>query len=178
MYRLLLAAIAMTAIYTGAARAQQCNIAEEKKRIIRTALCGDVAPEKEYKFAGSGCVLKSAQQRMADTALQIHAYQKCGEPLFAIRLGEATIKAMQFVQTLAVCSGERINIDQVFEQALKDAPVRYASLQCTALKDQLERRKPIFEQLIQQANDPSTVESIYVKLGVTVDASGNVSEKK
>jgi hypothetical protein len=178
MYRLLLAAIAMTVIYTGAAHAQQCNIAEEKKRIIRTALCGDTAPEKEYKFTGSGCVLKSAQQRMADSALQVYLYQKCGDPLFAIRLGAALIKGTQFVQTLAACSRERIEINKIFEQELKNAQVRYSSMECTAVKDRLEKRKPVFEELIQLADDPSTVANIYQKLGITVDANGNISEKK
>jgi hypothetical protein len=178
MHRLVLVVLSLVVASTSVANSQQCNIAEEKKRLIATVLCGDAAPEREYKFSGSGCVFKSTQQRMADSALQIYAYQKCGEPLFAIRLGEATIKATQFVQTLAVCGGERIDINQILEQALKDVQVRYASLQCAAVKDQLEKRKPVFEQLIQQANDPSTVETIYQKLGITVDRNGDVKDKQ
>ena len=95
-----------------------CEIDEQKKRNINAILCGQSAPESDYRFSGPNCVVNSFRKRLEDTAIQIHAYRLCGEREFSDRLKEANLKAMKFMETLSVCISERVDLAKMMEDSL------------------------------------------------------------
>ncbi len=164
----------------GAAAAQsgpRCDVSNETKNLIVSALCGAAAKEREYKIEGPNCIQESTRVRFLDSATQIVAYRKCGDSLFSDRLKDATVKAARFIQVLANCSNERLDVQRMMDQAVANIEAKAGTLQCTPdMQQLLARKKPEFETLIRQSNDTAMQERIFSKLKIAVDAAGNVTQ--
>jgi len=157
---------------------KNCNLTDEKKRLITATLCGQAAPENEYHFFGEGCARKSIKKRLEDSAIQIVMYEKCGDKAFADRLADANLRAMAFMQELLPCTGENFEIDDIMQTQLVSVRKRASSVACTnELERQLEQRRPFFEQMIRLSHDASTKENIYRKLQVRIAPDGSVVER-
>ena len=157
---------------------KSCNIDKEKKQLIVNVLCGQMAPEPEYHFAGADCVVRSARARAQDTAVQIAGYQMCGDVSFALQLKNASVKAMDFVEALSVCTSEKPNLSQIMEIAVNEMNQRIVGVGCTPdLRALFAQRRPAFEKMMSLANGTDTTSALLAKIGVTLDADGNVRDK-
>jgi hypothetical protein len=155
-----------------------CSITEEKKQAIHALLCGQFAAELEYKFEGPNCVEKAARKRAEDSAIQVHAYKKCDDQDFSDRLRQAILNSVGFIQVLSTCTEEKIDMDKIMDDAMKEVEGRISDERCDdALRLTLKARRSFFENILRQAEDPSIAEAIYDKLGLTVDQAGNVRDK-
>jgi hypothetical protein len=98
-----------------------------------------------------------------------------GDSAFANQMKEANLKVMKFVETLSVCTSERPDLAKIMEDAITQTAQRMAGASCTPdLRALLVQRRPEFEGIISFANRPDTMSALFAKLGVTVDADGNV----
>jgi hypothetical protein len=155
-----------------------CEIDEDKKRTISAVLCGQAAPEVEYRFSGPGCLVKSISKRLDDSAIQIHAFRICGEPDFSERLKEANLRAVKFMETLSTCTPEKPDIRKIMENAIINIARRVTGESCTYdLRARLSQRRPYFEKMIDLSKDTNAPAAIFEKLGVEVDGAGNIREK-
>lgn len=180
MSRTIVACLALCVLTAEAAQAQpSCSLPEEKKRFMLAGLCGAAATEQEYKFSGPNCIVNSTSKRLEDSAIQIISYRMCGDDEFSARLREATLKSVQFIQALATCSSERIDVRAIMDRAIEVTEKRAMAIRCDAdMRKKLADRKPAFERMMVMANDPRTVPLIYEKLGIAVDSAGNITEKR
>lgn len=155
-----------------------CRIDEDIRRIISSTLCGQAAPEREYRFFGDNCARKSIEARLRDTAAQIVLFEKCGDREFANRLASASIMAMDFMQELLPCTGENFDIQRILDEAVSDVNDELMNERCTAsTRMRLNDRRPAFEQMIDMANGSEMKERIYRKLGVEISPEGSVIKR-
>jgi hypothetical protein len=174
-----LAIVAFSLIAASQIQAQpQCSISDEKKRLIMSGLCGDMAKESDYKFSGPNCVANSVRKRFQDSAAQIIAYRTCGDEPFSVRLKFGTLRAAHFIQILSACSQEKIDVEKIMDEAMAYAQQHISSLRCEDVRRMLADRKSSFEQMMQQAHDPTVEQNVYDKIGISVDGAGNVTDKK
>ena len=155
-----------------------CEIDENKKRAIYELLCGQMAAEADYRFSGSGCFAKSMGKRLDDSAIHILAHRLCGEGELSERIKEANLKAMKFMETLSVCTPERVDLKQLMEEALKRTAQRAAGRNCTTdLRANLVQRRTFFEKMIGLANDQNFLPAMLEKMGLRLDGDGSIRER-
>ena len=155
-----------------------CSISEDKKQLIYSVLCGQAAPESEYRFSGANCASNSIKRRMDDSAIQVVGYSLCGDKYFSQQLQDGNIRASSFMQILSVCTPEKIDIYDIFENSLREARLQANRFACTSdLRQRLEQRRPYFATMIEQSKSPILIETIFGRLGIKVDAQGNISER-
>ena len=157
-----------------------CNIAPEKKVLIGKFLCGEFSSgaDEAYKFSGPNCVANSISKRLEDSAVQVQLYRLCGDTEFANRLAASGPKTFQFLQTLSVCTDERISVKDIFDDRMAYVSTRLAGELCTDhIGQELNDKRQILEGQLQLSEQPNINETIYHRLGIAVDGAGNVFEK-
>jgi hypothetical protein len=167
----------VVAVTTGIA-APTCEIAPQKKQLIESLLCGQNAPEEEYRQSGAGCFRRSVEKRLEDSAIQIHIFSLCGELEFAKSIQQATVDAMKFMEMFAPCVTEKVDIKAVMDERTTFVQRKAAGLTCTSdMRAMLERRKPAFDALIAQSKDMTLFQKILDNLEMTIDAQGNLFDR-
>lgn len=155
-----------------------CEITQNKKDLIYSTLCGQAAQETVYRFSGVNCAKNSIKRRMDDSAIQVLAYEMCGDRNFSEQLRSANIRAVAFMQTLSVCTPELIDVSKIFDEALRDMRTKAGRMPCTMdLRQTLEQRRPYFRTMIEQANSKEFLDKMFALIGVDVDGVGNVRER-
>ena len=153
-----------------------CDIEPRKRQVIESVLCGQASPDKAYQHSGLGCFERSVSQRLEDSAAQIFMFEKCVDSKFALELQEATVKAMVFMENLSVCVEEDVDLDKVLQDKMAFIRKKGSTLDCSIrIKSQLYQRRPAFEAMIEQSNEVNRT-IIFQKLGVKIDANGNISD--
>ena len=151
------------------------SVSPGKKDQITALLCGRLSGDAAYRMSGPGCVGKSVTKRSEDTAIQIHSYRLCGYQKFAEELRVASVRAMGFMESLSVCTSERIDVRSILDDRMKYVAGRTSGMKCDdSLRRQLTSRRPALEAMISSRADP-TSEALQ-GLGLQIDAAGNVSE--
>jgi hypothetical protein len=154
-----------------------CDIEPQKRHIIESVLCSQGSSEKAYQQSGSGCFERSVTKRLEDSAAQIFMFEKCVDSGFALELQEATIRAMGFMEELSVCVEEKVDLDAILRDRMAFIRGKASTLDCSIrIRSQLHRRRPAFEEMIQQSSEISRA-TILKNLGVVVDRNGNVSDR-
>jgi hypothetical protein len=154
-----------------------CDIEPRKRQVIESVLCGQASPDKAYQQSGSGCFERSVTQRLEDSAAQIFMFEKCVDSDFALKLQEATIRAMGFMEDLAVCIKEDVDLDEVMQDRMAFIREKGSTLDCSIrIKSHLYQRRPAFEAMIQQSSEIDRA-TIFKNLGITIDTNGNVSDR-
>ena len=157
-----------------------CSIAPEKKEFIVRVLCGEFSrgADAAYRFDGPNCIEQSARKRFEDSAIQVQMYRLCGDEEFANRLTSGNLKVTQFIQVLSVCTNERINLNEMFNERMDYVSTRLGDTSCDASSRQMmASRREFFENQMELAERSNINESIYEKLGITVDDAGNIFDK-
>lgn len=155
-----------------------CNIAPDKKALIASVLCGQAAPEPEYRQEGPGCLRRSLEKRLEDSAVQLHLYRICDDEAFASRMESALVNTIAFMEKLAPCVDEDIDVQTVMDERTAFVRDKASSLTCTAQhRALLQQRRPAFEAMMTQATDPAIEASIFRKLGIDIDPQGNVVDQ-
>jgi hypothetical protein len=159
------------------AKAQpSCNLEKNRKEAIEAVLCGQAAQEQEYRFSGKDCVRNSLRKRLGDSAIQVAMFRACGDLIFPQKMEIATISTVKFMQTLSICTQERIDVRSIFDQEIaritKEAP------SCNSQhRNLLESRRPYFEKMIDAVNNQNIDQIVYDRLGIVVDSNGNISSR-
>jgi hypothetical protein len=163
---------------TPALAAQSCNISEQKKTEIVAILCGANATERDYKTEGPDCIKHAAIKRFEDTAQVIAFFNACGDSAFGERLRAANMQTAKFLQLMSTCSAERFDAASLFEQVQNRINAVAQNLKCDAdLQAAIRDRRPYFEKLIAQANDPHVRDAIFAKFSIGIDKDGNIVDK-
>jgi hypothetical protein len=158
--------------------APTCEITPEKKELIGSLLCGQAAIEREYQERGPGCFERSITKRLQDSAIQIHVFRLCGEPEFAAQLEAATVKAIRFMEALAPCLNESVDIESVMQGRTAFVKNKAAGMGCSAdIRSTLEQRRAAFEAMVAQSKDPNLSAAIFDRLSISIDAEGNVRDR-
>ena len=154
-----------------------CDISPEKQKFITALLCGQFASEKVYQQSGPGCVGRSVEVRMTDSAAQIYMYELCGFVDFSNELKAATLRAMGFMQKLSICSSERVDLGTLLESKLADVARTSTTAACTpSIRLRLANRKSTFQTMIDQSKDDTFLERLMGKLDIMFDNQGNIVE--
>ena len=157
--------------------APNCEISFEKKQTIQSVLCGQNATETQYRQFGPGCIKRSLERRLEDSAVQIFSFQVCGEAEFAEELRKATVEAMTFMEVLAPCVNEAIDIAAIMDERTKFVEQKGARLTCKPeFQSMLESRKPFFQAQIVLSKDPSLRAKLLSRMEINVDEEGNLSD--
>lgn len=155
-----------------------CNISLDKKVLITKILCGQNSRDKAYRMFGTDCVKRSVTLRLEDSAVQVYLYRICGAGSFSDQLQEATIATMVFMETLSICTSERINLKSIMEDRIRYVKSRSSSLKCShSTRSKLRSRRQLFQSMIDQAADPKTEQLIFNRLGIRWDGKGNIVER-
>ena len=167
-------------IFAGASTvvsAQTCIVSDAKREFISRLLCGQVAPETEYRFSGPDCAARSIGARLDDTAAQLIALNACGEYELAGELRLANVTAFDFMSTLSVCHSESVDVGKNIDSAMERLFVLHGEPHCnSSLRSMIDGRRAFFDEMIRVTNTPDFLGAIYNKLGVRVDEDGNVTE--
>jgi len=181
MYRILFVSIVSACILACTSSAQAnptCLIGNEKKAFIKAILCGQNAPEAAYRFSGPDCVRKSLARRLEDSIVHVEVLLKCGHAMFAERYKKGVLESVKFMQTLSVCTNDRLNVSKVYADREKYVRLRLKNSICNKqMRALIKQRKPYFESLINIGAKNSLTEKIFNKLEISVDQDGNVIEK-
>lgn len=173
-----LALLGLIAVSSAVTAQTTCSVAPAKVDQIRRMLCGGFAPEAEYRTAGQGCAERSLSARLADSAIQLQSYRMCGDPAFADRMLQGIRAAMKPVEQLATCLGERIDTAAILQRHVASVSARAANASCDpSLRAMAEQRKPHFERMTAISADPAPHQAVFERLGVAVDAQGNVRDR-
>jgi hypothetical protein len=171
---LISASLAPSALFA----AQACNISQEKKTEIVAILCGANASERDYKTEGPDCIKQAAVKRFEDTAQVIAFFNACGDSAFGEKLRAANMQTAKFLQLMSTCSAEKFDAASLFEQVQNRINGVAQNLKCDAdLQAAIRDRRPYFERLIMQANDPRVRDAIFNKLSIRLDKDGNIVDK-
>jgi hypothetical protein len=123
-------------------------------------------------------VRSSVAKRLEDSAVQISVLRLCGETDFANRMESVALKTNGFIQTLSVCTAERIDIREIYEDRLSYVSSRMATERCSpSMREMIESRRTFFENQMQIAEMPNIEEVIFDKLQIKIDTEGNLSDK-
>jgi hypothetical protein len=179
MIKSTISVVVLVTVYTTLIHAEgTCTISEQKRAQIKALLCGQQAPNLDYQLSGPNCVVRSAEQRIGEAAVQIHSFELCGEHEFAKRLKETNIQSYKVSQTLSVCTSERFDAAKLIEDGLKQAADKAAALRMTCnseVRRLLESRRAILEKMINQITTQPNL--AYDRLGLAVDGDGNIRDK-
>lgn len=174
--KFLLVTIVISPLHSHAA--QKCDIAADKKKAIEFVLSGGAAKEQEYKFSGPDCVRQSLSQRMQDTAIQIYMAKMCGDTELAEKLTTGIIKANSFISALSQCAGQSVDVERVYRDAESYVANRAAGQTCSSsIRSTLAQNRSRLLQITEMGDSPQALDQIYSKLGIKVDADGNVSDR-
>lgn|SRR5262249_8217144 len=155
-----------------------CDVDENKKTLITSFLCGQMARAAENRFSGPDCMTDSARKRAAGSAAQIHLYRLCGDPEFAERLKNAGLKGLKLVETLSACASGRVDYRKLMDEALAQVEKGPGADACTpALKTSAGEQRAELERVIALANDDAAIAKAFEKLGIRVDDAGNIHER-
>jgi hypothetical protein len=177
--RIALICLILIGISMAAQAGPRCDLPEEKKKQIVAGLCGGNSKEREYQTFGTNCIRDALRQRARDSAAQVIMLRKCDDPAFAERHRLGSIKALRFIQVLSVCSAEQIDADAIMGEAMAEVGARSGSLRCEGeVLRMITSRKLEFDRMARLADDPTTLTTIFNRLGIEVDAQGNISEKR
>jgi hypothetical protein len=79
---------------------------------------------------------------------------------------------------MSTCSAEKFDAASLFEQVQNRINGVAQNLKCDAdLQAAIRDRRPYFERLIMQANDPRVRDAIFNKLSIRLDKDGNIVDK-
>jgi hypothetical protein len=152
-----------------------CDIAPEKKEMIQSLLCGQAAPEPEYRQFGPGCFRRSVEKRLQDSAVQILLYRVCGDEEFANSLEAATVRAMQFMEGFAVCASDKVDINEVMQERTAFVKQKAAALTCTEqLRARSVERRAFFQSQIDQSHDATLFPMILDQLSIRMEPDGSL----
>ncbi len=154
-----------------------CAVSEEKKALIKEALCGKFSSEARYKDSSEGCYKTILERRALDTASQINALRLCGYSDLAERLKNASLKIMSYTAPLSRCIGDFFIPEALMNEAQKSFDERAKGHMCSAkLREMLNGRLEYFNKSVE-AIESGSGSMDFSKLGVIVDTDGNVYEK-
>jgi hypothetical protein len=163
---------------SGSAEAHSCLIASDKKQLIASILCGEGAKESEYHQVGPGCFKRSVTKRLEDSAAQIYLYKLCGDAEFSDEMRRGTVRALHFMELLAPCVAESVDIKAVMDDRYQFIERKGANLTCTSdIRMLLSQRRPFFDGLIAQSQDESLFTKILGKLRIRLDDQGNLVDE-
>jgi hypothetical protein len=166
------------AVVAACRAAPTCNISSEKRQLIESVMCGQSAVEPEYRQFGPGCVRRSVEKRLEDTAIQIHVLKLCGDQIFAAEMKDGTIATMKFMELLTPCLSEEISVSDIMDERISFVENKAANLTCSAeMREMIEARKPQLRMMVSQSKDPRIVENILTKLGIKLDSENNLSDQ-
>jgi hypothetical protein len=157
-----------------------CKISLEKKELISKLLCGEFeeGSDQAYRFSGPNCVKASASKRLEDSALQIQLYKLCGDTEFSDQLMDANLKAMDFIQVLAVCTDEQVELKDILSDRMAYVRTRIGADSCPpSIKQKLDDRRQFFQKQIEFSKQSNLNEKMLDMFKVQVDSAGNISEK-
>ena len=153
-----------------------CAISEEKKALIKEALCGKFSTELRYKDSSDGCHRTILERRALDTASQINALRLCGYADLAERLKNASIKVMSYTTPLSRCIGDPFNPEDLMNKAQNSFDQKASGQVCSPkLRAMVSGRLDYFNKSIETIESGSGSIN-FSKLGLIVDENGNVSE--
>ncbi|MER9302446.1 hypothetical protein NKJ06_12270 [Mesorhizobium sp. M0293] len=157
------------------AESHSCLISVDKKELIESVLCGQAAKEPEYQQFGPGCFKRSIEKRLEDSAAQIYMYKLCGDTKFSNEMLEGNVRALEFMELLAPCVSESVDIRAVMDDRYQFVERKAAGLTCTSdTRALLSQRRAFFEGLIAQSQDESLVIKILSRLRIRLDDQGNL----
>lgn len=91
---------------------------------------------------------------------------------------DANLKALQFVQVLSICTEERIQLSEMFDERMRYVAVRIGNDPCQpSIRHDLSERRSFFEQQIQQSSQKDINQTVYEMMKVKVDAAGNITDE-
>lgn len=155
-----------------------CSISEEKKTLIKEALCGKFSVESNYKKSGENCAELVLQKRSSDTAAQINALKKCDYGDIAEKLRKASLKAMNYTAPLARCIGYNFDPSGLLSKAQIEFDQRAFAQTCTPkLRNMLLNRMNFFNDSIRKSEVDLGPTAFFSKLNIYVDEKGNVFEE-
>lgn len=173
-----LAAVLFVVATNGAVQAQTCHVAPETFRVISDLLCGQYAPEPEYRFSGANCAQRSVAARAYGTAAQLALLDACGESDFATDFRRASETAMVVFQVLSVCIDEEINFRDALVHAEAQLLRERGRPDCTpTLRGVIQQRRAWMQEQIRTANDPRTMQTIEQRLNIRIDPDGNITQR-
>lgn len=172
-FRIFAVVLFLLSLTTGAYT--QCLISAEKKELINDLLCGRGGTE--YPVYGDGCVKKSAEMRLLDSAKQYWVLKICGFHEEANILDKAFRNISREMTPLLACSSEKLDYAALYERVFKEVEVVSSNKSCTAtIRQAISSRK---DQILKEAESAGSQDIrllLEQSLKIKINHDGSITE--
>lgn len=157
-----------------AAAAPVCSVSQATQERILKTLCtsqGDTVPDKT-------CIAHSAENDIIEAIAYITLFERCGDRAVADQASRGLSRLYTAIGSLASCVGVDLDAEAMIAYGRARAKTNASGRACTANSENVFKGlQPNLAKYSAISADPKLLQSLFDQAGVTVDATGKVSEK-
>ena len=168
-------AVVVLGLIAGTATAAPvCSVSQPTQERILKALCthqGESAPDK-------ACILKGAENNIIEAIAYITLFERCGDRAMADQASRGLSRLYAAIASLASCVDVDLDAESMIAYGRARAKTNANGRACTANSETvLKSLQPAIAKYAAISVDPKRLQSLFEEAGVTIDATGKVSEK-